>query len=84
MPKLNFNPKYFTIEQARDLVDHLHEVRTYQERVEILQDHIDWSEQQIRRRMPTLLDCSPEQLMKVLVYADRTGDTAVGFRRYAI
>lgn len=72
----------YDINDAHDVFDHLHELDTLWDRVELMQEHLPgWPTDRIERAMPHFLGLSAHRLERVLQYADPTGETAVGFRR---
>ena len=68
---------HFDIEDARDVHEHLHELDTHYERVELLQEHLpDWPRNRIERAMPIFMGATPDRLLSVLQHADPTGERA--------
>lgn len=68
---------HFDLDDARDVYEHLHELDTHYERVELMSEHLpDWPRDRIERAMPLFMVATPDRLLRAIQHADPTGERA--------
>lgn len=65
------------VDTAKDMAEHLAEIPGREARIDMLQEAYGFPRSWSHKHLNTLMNLTPEQMVRVLLHADPTGETAV-------